>query len=187
MPYYGRGDYRRVGYRRGDPFSITGLIGGLAKTAISTVTGGPLAGLKTAAGLLSSGSPAPVVGLPVLSTPNVPISTLGSIAPMVQVPSSTPGAIKTPGFGGLISRILPGGETGYEVPLRGYHVIKKGPNAGQLARNRRMNVVNPHALRRSIRRVSGFGKLVRRMKRGIARANSAVGNVHHARKPFRKR
>jgi len=47
--------------------------------------------------------------------------------------------------------------------------------------NRRMNVANPRALRRAIRRVSGFGKIVKRMKRAIARANSAVGNVRHAR------
>jgi hypothetical protein len=47
--------------------------------------------------------------------------------------------------------------------------------------NRRNNPANPRALRRAIARVSGFGKIVKRMKRSIARANSAVGNVHRGR------
>jgi hypothetical protein len=40
-----------------------------------------------------------------------------------------------------------------------------------------MNVGNARALRRSLRRVSGFAKLVKRSKRAISRAASAVG-VH---------
>jgi hypothetical protein len=180
MPYY-RGDYRSGYYRpRGDPFSLTGLLSGVVKTGVSLVTGGPVAALKTAA--------QQVLGTKTsTSTALAPISTLGSVTPMIPVPSTTPGAVKTPGLGGVVSRILPGGESGYEMPLRGYHIIQKGPNAGQWAKNRRMNVVNPRALRRSIRRVSGFGKLVRRMKQGIARANTAVGNVHRGRKAFRRR
>lgn len=50
--------------------------------------------------------------------------------------------VKDPGLGGLISRILPGGQTGYH-------------------RRRRMNVANPKALRRAIRRAHGFAKLAR--------------------------
>jgi len=40
---------------------------------------------------------------------------------------------------------------------------------------RRMNVVNPKALRRSLRRVAGFGKLAARMRRDIGRAATSVG------------
>jgi len=42
----------------------------------------------------------------------------------------------------------------------GYHFAKDG--SGRLVRNRRMNVANPRALRRSMRRVQGFEKLARR-------------------------
>jgi hypothetical protein len=55
--------------------------------------------------------------------------------------------------------------------------------------SRRMNVGNPRALRKAIRRLAGFGKIVHRMKRAIGRANSAVGNVHRGRgrAPARRR
>jgi hypothetical protein len=183
MPYYGRGDYRRGYYRRGDPGLLGGLWGAVTGGVKGLITGGPVGALTGAvkggiAGL--TGTPQTAISV----TPNVPISTLGSLpAPMVQVPSTTPGAVPTPGFGGLVSRILPGGQTGYEVPLRGYHMSA----TGTWVKNRRMNVTNPRALRRSIRRVSGFGKLVHRIKRAVARANVAVGNRHYGRKGYRRR
>jgi hypothetical protein len=66
-----------------------------------------------------------------------------------------------PGIVGAMQRFVPGGATGY-------------------IRSKRMNVTNPRALRRAIRRVSGFGKLVQRSKRAIAKANTAVGNKQRA-------
>jgi hypothetical protein len=42
---------------------------------------------------------------------------------------------------------------------KGYHVSKK---TGKVVRNRRMNVCNPRALRRSLRRAHGFAKLAMR-------------------------
>jgi len=42
----------------------------------------------------------------------------------------------------------------------GYHYAKDG--SGRIVRNRRMNVANPRALRRSMRRVQGFEKLAKR-------------------------
>lgn len=173
MPYY-RGDYG-TGYYRGDPFSLTGLIGGIAKVGTSFVTGGPLAAIKTGVSLIKQPATLPRIS----TTPNLPIATLGTLPPaMIDVPRTTPGALPTPGLGGTISRILPGGKSGYEVGLRGYHMSK----SGKIVKNRRMNVVNPRALRRAIRRASGFGKLVQRMKRSFARANTAVGNRHIVRR-----
>jgi hypothetical protein len=164
MSYY-RGDYYRGDYyRRGDPFSIGGLFSGIGKVVSGAVggmlTGGPIgaiaggaAGLKSAIGT-SIIPPAPSVSFPggggQLVQPMSMLSGGGQITPV-------------PGLGGVISRILPGGQTGYYIK-----------------RKRRMNVVNPRALRRAIRRVSGFGKLVQRSKRAIARANSAVGNKSRA-------
>ncbi len=64
------------------------------------------------------------------------------------------------GIGGALlgagaSRMLaPGG-----MCPKGHHISKKGKHAGACVRNRRMNVCNPRALRRSIRRAQGFARL----------------------------
>ena len=42
----------------------------------------------------------------------------------------------------------------------GYHYAKDG--SGRIVRNRRMNVANPRALRKAMRRVQGFEKLAKR-------------------------
>lgn len=160
MPYaYQSGDYYMQGdYYRGDPGlfgSIGRAIGGVVKTVAGVAAralpiavpgiGGIVGGV---AGSLLGGS---------RSTALVPASA-GSLPPL-QVPVT-----RTPGARGLIQRVLPGGATGYEVDLQ-----------GMLRKRRRMNVANPKALRRALRRVSGFGKLARRARRDIGRAASAVG------------
>jgi len=68
----------------------------------------------------------------------------------------------------------------------GEKILKGGAGAGGGGR-RRMNVTNSRALRRAIRRVSGFGKLVTRVKKTVALANTAVGNRRMARKIRRGR
>jgi len=55
----------------------------------------------------------------------------------------------------------------------GFHLAKDG--SGRCVRNRSMNVANPRALRRSLRRVAGFGKLAQRSKTDIKRAARALG------------
>jgi hypothetical protein len=57
------------------------------------------------------------------------------------------GMVPTPGMRGKVQRILPGGESGFY-------------------RRRRMNVANPKALRRAIRRTDGFVKLAKRTLKG---------------------
>jgi hypothetical protein len=52
------------------------------------------------------------------------------------------------------------------------------PVTGQLCprkKRRRMNVANPKALRKAIRRAEGFGKLVQRNRKAIKKAARAVG------------
>jgi hypothetical protein len=58
-------------------------------------------------------------------------------------------------------RMIAGGGGG---GLRGFHHCKskKGCKHGEWVRNRRMNVCNPRALRRAIRRTHGFAKLAMR-------------------------
>lgn len=93
-----------------------------------------------------------------------------TIAGAVRPPArpAPPGQIKVPGMRGTIERILPGGETGYY-------------------RRRRMNPTNPKALRRALRRVTGFAKLAQRTKRDIGRAATAAGVRRGAAKKGRRR
>jgi hypothetical protein len=139
MPYYGAGDYYRGGdgnYAAGGIFSAIGkFLGGAAKTVVRA---SPIGGIVAAAGP---------------SVFNMPVSSFG--------PGEIP-ARPAPGFGGAVSRFLPGGESGY-LSTAGYHQIKHGPHAGKWVKNRHMNPLNPRALRRSGRRVKGFLKFASRM------------------------
>ncbi len=53
-----------------------------------------------------------------------------------------------------------GAGVGAEAPMRGFHISRR---TGALVRNRRMRVTNPRALRRAIRRATGFARLARRV------------------------
>jgi len=143
MPYYGAGDY----YRGGDYYQAGGLFSGIGKA---------LGGIaRTAAGLLPG--PAGVAARAV-------VGALGGSKSTALARLDNPPVVRSPGVGGFISRILPGGETGYEVDL-----------SAVMGKRRRMNVANAKALRRALRRVAGFGKLARRARRDIGRAATAVG------------
>jgi hypothetical protein len=173
MSYYGAGDYYRGrgDYYRGDPFSIGGILKGVGKVAGGFVggliKGGPIGAIAGGIGAIAGGAGSGGSGgTPILPPPPpIPVFSAGTgimslrSPTEVEVLSSDPRAVKKPGMRGAIERILPGGGTGY--------ILKK---------SRRMNVTNPRALRRAIRRVSGFGKLVQRSKKAIGRANTAVGN-----------
>lgn len=161
MSYY-HGDYyvgMRGDYYRGDPFSLGSLVGGVLKGVGGIVKAIP--GVGTVVGGAMQG----VGNIIAPSLPRLPApSQLGLITPVpagIPVGTQLPGGtvVKKPGVRGAIERILPGGESGL-----------------MLRKRRRMNVTNPRALRRAIRRVSGFGKLVQRSKKAIGRANTAVGN-----------
>src|SRR5439155_24545979 len=54
----------------------------------------------------------------------------------------------------------------------GLQVHVKGTEA---VPSRRMNVADARALRRALRRVAGFGKIVHRVRRAVMRAATAVG------------
>jgi hypothetical protein len=62
------------------------------------------------------------------------------------------------------------------------------PRGSTMVPTRRMNVANPRALRRSLRRVAGFAKLTKRVRHAVSMAASAVG-VHRGarRKTIRRR
>jgi len=155
MSYYlpQGGDYRTYGYG-GDP-GFFSSIGKFFKKAI-----------PVAAGFLTGGLPGALVAGGVFGSKSKP-----------QAPPSFPGI----GFGASYRPGTPGGPGGpgaaWPTPAQlaptggafatngccpsGFHMAKDG--SGRCVKNRSMNVANPRALRRAIRREKGFGKLASRV------------------------
>jgi len=146
MSYYQRpmGDYKTYGYA-GDP----GWLSALWK------------GVKT-------------VGKMILGVPPKQISPVGTIMAgagtalaLRPTPPAAPMPGQIPGFGatGGVGRGGPySSDAAWQAQQgglpRGYHWAKDG--SGRAVRNRRMNVANPRALRKAMRRVQGFEKLAKR-------------------------
>lgn len=165
MSYYQRpmGDYRTYGYA-GDPGFLSSLWKGVKKIA-GPIIGGMIGGPVGAAigGAVTTTQPKITPQFP------VPSGTLGGavtfpggmqVSGAYQPRALVPGQGRLPPYTATGPGVLPaGGRGGAGVPS-GYHFAKDG--SGRLVRNRRMNVANPRALRRSMRRVQGFEKLARR-------------------------
>ena len=165
MSYAGRpmGDYKTYGYA-GDPGFLSSLWKGVKKFVLP-VAGGLIGGPIGAA--LGSAVSSP-------RTPAIrPQAQPGLVGGAITCPGGTglslgyqPGGAIVPGRGRLPPftaagpGVLPAGGRGGQMIPSGYHFAKDG--SGRLVRNRRMNVANPRALRRSMRRVQGFEKLARR-------------------------
>lgn len=153
MGYYYRpmGDYSTGGYggQAGDP-GLLSFIGKavksvwkIAKPILGAAVGGPVGGLITGgvAGVAVGKALVPA-GAAMPAPPSMP--GIGMIQPVVA---------------GVVQGAMAGRAMGGMCPS-GYHPAKDG--SGRCVRNRRMNVANPRALRRSMRRVKGFEKLARR-------------------------
>jgi len=157
------GDYKTYGYA-GDPGWLSSIWKGVKRIA-PTILGGMIGGPAGAiiAGTAGGGGAKP--------TPNVPM----------RIPGTVGGALTFPGGTGISmgwqpGQVIPGvkgGGTGGGPPGRypaslgplgqcptGYHLAKDG--SGRMVRNRRMNIANPRALRRAMRRVQGFEKMAKR-------------------------
>lgn len=153
MSYYNRpmGDYATggYGYPQGDP-GLFGFLGKLVKPLWKKV-------VKPALGYALGGA------------------VIQAVAPgqqvAVQPPPPVPGAAAFPG-GGLLpaaGQVIGGAIAGYQGAVStagacpaGYHLRKDRRLPPKCVRNRRMNIANPRALRRGMRRVKGFEKLARR-------------------------
>jgi hypothetical protein len=152
VSYY-MGDYYAGDYRggRGDP----GIFSFLRKA------------VGTAAGFIPGvgGALARVVG----GVPKMPGGArAGEIVAMAKRGIMKHPVLSGAGAAGVVGAIgagigRAGAPAGAMEGMRGFHVIRKGPHAGNLARNRRMRVTNPRALRRAIRRAQGFAKLAKRV------------------------
>ncbi|MEE8609039.1 MAG: hypothetical protein V3S55_15655 [Nitrospiraceae bacterium] len=170
MSYYTgqMGDYKTYGYA-GDPGFLSSLWRGVKKLAkfipgpIGTIAG--IVGGTAAMGGFKATPPfMPGVGTEVIRAP-IPgrygawgPRAPGFVAPTTRgMPEYAPGGKCQPG--------PPGPTRGSVMPTNGccpvgFHLEKSG--RGYCVRNRRMNIANPRALRRGMRRVSGFEKLAKR-------------------------
>ncbi len=153
MPYRimsGQGDYASGGYGyRGDP-GLFGFVSKLIKPIWKVVK--PLilpAGLGAAGAMVA----APPTAVTVSQPPPVPGA------------GAMPGGGLLPAAGALLGGALAGWQgapvAGGVCPV-GYHPRKDRKLPFKCVRNRRMNIANPRALRRGMRRVQGFDKLARK-------------------------
>lgn len=138
------GDYKTYGYA-GDPGWLSSAFKFIKKKIIPYVgklIGGPVGGVIVGAGAVA-GTRKPA-GVPALPPP----------------PGSIGGAITFPGGTTVsVAGVVPHAGIGEHAPS-GYHLDKA--TGSRWVRNRRMNVANPRALRKAMRRVQGFEKLAKR-------------------------
>ena len=165
MSYYRppMGDYKTYGYA-GDPGWLSSIWKGIKKiapTVIGAVVGGPIGAVIGGAGG-GGGGGKPIRAIPPPGTFTGAVGFPGGMAVGAQYTPGVmvPGQGRLPPFTATGPGVLPMGGRGGSICPSGYHFAKDG--SGRLVRNRRMNVANPKALRRSLRRVQGFEKLVRR-------------------------
>ena len=170
MSYYQRpmGDYKTYGYA-GDPGFLSSLWKGIKKiapTVIGGLIGGPAGAVLASAG---GGGGAPRLPAPP-GTVGGAITFPGgtSVGLGYQPTTIAPGQGRLPPFTAAGPGVLPGGGRGGSMVPSGYHFAKDG--SGRLVRNRRMNIANPRALRRAIRRTDGFVKLAKRALKGTGYA-----------------
>ena len=141
------GDYKTYGYA-GDPGWLSSIWKGVKKIApriIGGLVGGPVGAIIT--GATVGGAVVGAIG--------------GSKPPAAPPPGSIGGAITMPGGTTVsIAGVLPShAGVGAHAPA-GYHLDKA--TRSRWVRNRRMNIANPRALRKAMRRVQGFEKLAKR-------------------------
>ncbi len=151
------GDYRTYGYA-GDPGFLSSLWKGIKKVA--KFIPGPIGMLAGAAGAVGAiGKMQPPPGQFPQRQGSMPGMGYGAVDALGRPwmttgmgRSLTKGAPPNVPYG-------PGAAAGVACPT-GYHLAKDG--SGRMVRNRRMNIANPRALRRAMRRVQGFEKLAKR-------------------------
>ena len=157
------GDYKTYGYA-GDPGWLSSIWKGIKKVAptiIGGLIGGPIGAVVGTAG--GGGRQPSARPLTVPGTVGGAITFPGGTGLQVGYQPGTqvmrPGVGRLPPYTATGPGVLAGGGRGAIMPS-GYHYAKDG--SGRIVRNRRMNVANPRALRRSMRRVQGFEKLAKR-------------------------
>jgi hypothetical protein len=173
---YGRGDYYRGDYYRGDPGLLGSLFGGIKSIAKAAIAATPVG---AAIGAVLS-KPSPVRGTAIAPFAQQPRDIgirvggpsgfqFGAFAPegpqLPQVPGGT--QVMIPGMGLCTIRGTHANKSTYVTRGGGTSRWPQGvmvhPKGTTCVKNRRINVANPRALRRAIRRAQGFAKLARRV------------------------
>ena len=197
--YYGQGDYYKGDYYTGDP-GIFGTLGRVIGGAVGGfIRGGPTGAIVGAVGgtavalrknlaeeTLAAGGSASAY-TPAMKARHAEILARGGAGTiqrgglaMQRLAAGAGGGLMLPPGAGRMRR-LHWNKSAYFTRGGGTSQWPRGVQlhpAGTVAvPSRRMNVANARALRKAIRRLSGFGKIVHRIKRAVGRANSAVGNV----------
>lgn len=149
MTYAARpmGDYKTYGYG-GDPGWLSSAFKFIKKTVL------PLA-LKT------FGGPLGIAAGTALTVGSIVASRKPGPPAVLPPPGSIGGALTFPGGTTVsVAGVLPShAAVGAHAPS-GYHLDKA--TRSRWVRNRRMNIANPRALRKAMRRVQGFEKLAKR-------------------------
>jgi len=148
MSYY-QGDYYRGDYYRGDP-GFFSFLGGLAKKAVGFIPGvGPIA--SAGLDLVGGGKHVPAGAMSMIKAGASKVMK----SPVGRMVAKHP-VLSAAGAAGAIGAM--GAGAGAVIGRRG--MVRAGGRG--TGRRRRMNVCNPRALRRSIRRTQGFAKLAMR-------------------------
>jgi len=166
MSYYRSpmGDYKTYGYgQQGDLKRLWRSVRSVAAPIIGGLIGGPFGAVAGAA--LAGRSKAPALPPPPTSFPGVGIQAgfIGGAVPAVvraagRVLGGRAGAAGA-AAGAATAMVM--GPNGEACCAPGYHPAKDG--SGRCVRNRRMNIANPRALRRAMRRAQGFEKMAKRI------------------------
>jgi hypothetical protein len=161
MSYY-QGDFYRGDYYAGDP-GLFGFLGKAFKAVAGTAAGfipgvGPGVQKLLGGGAKVAAAAGGMTGTHGMTSAASSMLRRGVAAVKGHPVLSAAGAAGALGAGTALMR---GGHPAAAAgaAMRGYHISKK---TGALVRNRRMNVCNPRALRRSLRRAHGFAKLAMR-------------------------
>ncbi len=147
MSYY-QGDFTRMAHMRGDP-GFFSFAKSLVGSAVSMVPGiGGLAGK-----LLAKRAPTSIVRA--VEAGGGIVRRVGGAIVKHPVLSAAGAAGVAGALGGIVGRETAGG-----MAPKGFHLSSK---TGRVVKNRRMRVTNPRALRRAIRRATGFARLAKRV------------------------
>ena len=164
------GDYKTYGYA-GDPGWLSSIWKGIKRIApivAGTVIGGPVGGIISGLGGTNGGKSPKQLAVPGTVAGQISFPGGTSVGLGFQPGALVPGQGRLPPFTATGPGVLPGGGRGGAMCPSGYHFAKDG--SGRLVRNRRMNVANPRALRRAMRRTDGFVKLAKRALKGTGYA-----------------
>jgi len=188
MAYY-QGDYYQGDYYQGDPF-----LGSLIKWGAGKLIGGlkkvfrkPVPRIGSGTGMVASDRGMfPRIGT-IARTGAGAFGTgaaFGAAERMMMPANPWATTQYQPAGRGFVGPPAPGQAAAAGCCPAGFHLNKSvsrarasfGAAPGTICvKNRSMNVANPRALRRGLRRVSGFGKLAQRSKASVRRAAKSLG------------